>query len=66
MPQYTAVFIAIEGLSETDIGVHYRLAATQRDEAADEALLLPRPEGSNFIKLIREGQYESPKIGFDL
>ena len=66
MAQYEAIFIAVEGLSETDIDPPYRLAATSRDEAEDEALVLPRPDGANFIKLICDGQYEGPKLGFAL
>ncbi len=66
MPQYQAIFVEVDGLSETDIGPSYRLAARTRDEAEDEALALPRPEGANFVKLIRDGQYEGPKLGFAL
>ncbi len=66
MPQYEAVFVKVDGLSETDIDPFYRLAATTRDEAEDEALALPPPEGANFVKLIRDGQYEGPKLGFAL
>ncbi len=66
MAEYTAIFIAVDGLSETDIDPPYRLAARTRDEAEDEALALPRPEGANFVKLIRDGQYEGPKLGFAL
>ena len=66
MAQYVAIFIAVDGLSETDIDPIYRLAARTRDEAEDEASALPRPEGANFVKLIREGQYEGPKLGFAL
>lgn len=66
MAQYGAIFIAVDGLSETDIDPPYHLAARTRDEAEDEALVLPRPEGANFVKLIRDGQYEGPKLGFAL
>ncbi len=66
MPQYQAIFVAVDGLSETDIDPPYRLGATERDEAEDEALRLPRPEGANFVKLIRDGRYEDPKLGFAL
>ena len=66
MAQYQVVFVAIEVLNETVIGSTYRLAANDRDTAEDEALLLPRPEGANFIKLFREGLYEAPKLGFAL
>ena len=66
MVEYRAVFIAVDGLDETEIGSHHQLTATERDEAEDEALALPRPEGANFIKLFRDGQYEAHKLGFDL
>ena len=66
MPQYEAIFVAIDGLSETDVDPPYRLTANTREEAEDEALRLPRPEGANFVKLIRDGQYERPKLGFAL
>jgi len=66
VPQYQAIFIAVDGLSETDIDPPYRLKATTRNEAEYEALELPRPEAANFVKLIREGQYEGPKLGFSL
>jgi hypothetical protein len=66
MVQYQVVFVAVEGLHETDIGPTYRLASNDREAAEDEALRLPRPEGANFIKLIRDGLYEAPKLGFAL
>jgi hypothetical protein len=66
MAEYQVVFVAVEGLSETDIDPTYRLAANDRKAAEDEARRLPRPEGANFIKLIRDGQYEAPKLGFAL
>lgn len=66
MTEYRAVFVAVEGLSEKDIEPHHRLAATSRNEAEDEALLLPRPEGANFVKLIKDGRTEGPKLGFAL
>ena len=66
MPQYQAIFLAVDGLSETDIDPPYRWKATTRNEAEDEALGLPRPEGANFVKVIREGQDEGPKRGFTL
>ena len=66
MAQYQAIIEMIEGLSETDVGNPCYLNATERDEAEDEALQLPRPEGANFVKLIRDGQYEGPKLGFAL
>ena len=66
MPEYRAIFIAVDGLSETILDPIYRLAATTRDEAEDEALALSPPEGANFVKLIRDGQYEGPMLGFAL
>lgn len=66
MSEYTAVFLRIDGLSEIDIDPHIRLNATTRDRAEDEALALERPAGANFIKLLRDGQYEGPKLGFAL
>lgn len=66
MPEYKAIFVKVDGLSEKDIGNAVRLNATLRDKAEDEALGLPKPKGSNFVKLIRDGQYEHPKLGFDL
>ncbi len=65
MPQYTAIFVTIDGLSEEDFDTTYRLDATEREDAKNEALQLPRPDGANFIKLIRDGQYERPKLGLD-
>ncbi len=70
MPQYQAIyqaiFVKIDGLSEEDVGNPVRLNVTTRDAAEDQALALARPEGANFVKLIREGQYEGPKLGFAL
>jgi hypothetical protein len=66
MAQYQAIFVKIDGLDEEDVGNPVYLNATTRDEAEDEALALPRPEGTNFVKLILEGQYEGPKLGFAL
>ena len=66
MVEYLAVFTLVDGLEETDMEPFCRLVATSRDEAEDEALRLRRPEGANFVKLFRDGQYEGPKLGFDL
>ena len=66
MPQYQAIFVKVDGLSEEDVDPPYQLSAATRDEAEDEALELPRPEGANFVKLIRDGQYEGPKLWFAL
>lgn len=66
MAEYMAIFVFVDGLEETDLDPSYRLAATTRDAAEDEALALPRPKGANFIKLVRNGQYEAPKLGFAL
>lgn len=66
MAQYQAMFVAVEGLAETDIGPTRRLTSNDRDAAEDEALRLPRPKGANFIKLVRDGRYEAPKLGFGL
>lgn len=66
LPQYQAMFVRVDGLDEEDLGSVYRLNAANRDEAEDEALELPRPEGSNFIKLTVDGRVEWPMLGFDL
>ena len=66
MPEYQAIFVKIDGLSEEFVGNPVRLNATTHDEAEDEALALSPPEGANVIKLFRDGQYEGPKLGFDL
>lgn len=66
MAQYRAIFVCLEGLSEKEVGPSYGLAATERGEAVDEALKLPRPEGANFIKLLRDSQYEAERVGFAL
>ena len=63
---YRVVFVHVDGILETDIGPTYGLAATEREGAEAEAWKLPPPHGTNFFKLIRDGQYESPKIGFAL
>lgn len=55
MPEYRAIFRKVEGLDEEDLGNHYRLNAITREEAEEEALALPRPEGANFIVLLRDG-----------
>ena len=55
-------FIALK----SDVGPAYGLAAKDRKEAEAEALRLRAPEGANFIKLIRDGLFERPKIGFAL
>jgi hypothetical protein len=66
MAQYRVVFSNVDGLTELDVGATYGLVATNREAAESEALRLPTPEGANFIKLIRDGLYEPPKIGFAL
>jgi len=58
--------MTVEGLTEMDVGPSHHLNATERGEAEDEALRLPRPDGANFIKLFRDNQYEAPILGFDL
>ena len=63
MAQYQAIFLKVDGLSETDIDPPYRLSATERDEAEAEARALKRPTEANFIKLTRDGHYEPPRLG---
>jgi len=66
MPKYTAIFLKVDGLEETDIGNPIRLNATAREDAEDEALALPPPDEANFVKLLRDNRYEGPKLGFAL
>ena len=65
MTQYRAVFLTVDGLSETHFDPTYGLAAINREEAEAEARLLPIPEGANFIKLFLRGRYQAPPVGFD-
>jgi hypothetical protein len=66
MMGYQAIFQRVDGLEEVDIGPMYGLKGTLRADAENEALALPRPTDANFIKLIKEGRFEPPKLGFDL
>ena len=66
MPEYRAIFVKIDGLDEEDIEPTFRLGVITRDAAEDKARALPRPHGANFIKLIRDGLYEGPKLGLVL
>lgn len=63
---YGVVFVNVDGLFESDLEPIRRLNATNRTEAEVEALALSPPHGANFLKLIWEGQYQPPKIGFCL
>lgn len=67
MAQYKAVFVKVDGLADDPVGnITCRLEATGREQAEAEALALPRPEEANFVKLIRDGLYEGPPLGFAL
>lgn len=66
MMGYQAIFQKVDGLEEVDLEPMHGLKASLRADAENEALALPRPTGANFIKLIKEGRFESPKLGFDL
>jgi hypothetical protein len=50
---FSAVFVKIDGLEETDLG-HHQLAAETLDAAIEEAPGLA-PEGTNSIKICQEG-----------
>jgi len=65
MMPYKAMFVRVEGLAESGVGMTYILRAFSRRDAEIEALALRRPWNANFIKLVRNGRYEPPKIGFD-
>lgn len=63
MPRYQAVFVKVDGLSAIDVGNPHYLNATTRGEAEDEAMGLPRPDGANFIKLVRDNFTEGEMLG---
>ncbi len=64
MGDFSAVFVKVDGLDETDLGFHH-LGADTLKEAKEEARALPRPLGANSIKICREGQ-KVHQIGVDL
>jgi hypothetical protein len=64
MAPYSAVFVKIDGLDETDLGCR-DLKADTLEEATKEALTYPLPAGANFIKILQEGRYVH-KVGVDL
>jgi hypothetical protein len=53
---FSAVYVKVEGLEETDLG-HQMLAADTLEGALEEARARA-PQGANSIKLCREGQVE--------
>jgi len=62
---YKAMFIRAEGWAESGVGMTYLLRAFNRRDAEIEALAIRPPRGANFVKLVRNGRYEPPRIRFD-
>jgi hypothetical protein len=54
--EFSAVFSKVDGTEEADLGQHF-LAADSLDAAIEEASARA-PQGTNSIKICREGQVE--------
>jgi hypothetical protein len=65
MVKYKAMFVRVDGLEEFEVGNSVGLSALTQEDAAQEALSINRPEGANFVKLVKDGKVEKV-IGFDL
>lgn len=61
---YQAQFYKVDGIDQTDVGPPFGLAATTTDAAENEALLIARPNGANFIKILHNGRPVGERIGF--
>ena len=56
MGQFTAVFVKVDGLDETEILMR-DLKASSLEGARSEALAFPVPRGAIFIKILLDGKY---------
>lgn len=65
MRRFSAIFVKVDGLEETEIGESCGLNAATKEEAEIEAQEMGPPHGANFIKILDEGRVVS-RLGFGL